>query len=165
MILKRRHPGRVLTPGERGIARGVFGDALDVDTVRIRAARWWPFQPRDVAMAPDGDIWLPPEGPLWRLDFASAEPALQALFVHELAHCWQHQRGLFLPLRRHPFCRYAYRLEPGRPLARYGIEQQAMIVQHAFERRHAGAPDAALEALLAEAGFRIEALSRRERVG
>jgi hypothetical protein len=33
---------------------------------------------------------------------------------------------------RHPFCRYAYRLTPGKPFARYGIEQQAEIVRHRF---------------------------------
>jgi len=56
-------------------------------------------------------------------------------------------------LRRHPFCRYDYRIEPGRSLARYGIEQQAMIVEHAFIARQAGTPEPALEALLAEAGL------------
>jgi hypothetical protein len=33
---------------------------------------------------------------------------------------------------RHPFCRYAYALRPGKPFARYGIEQQAEIVRHRF---------------------------------
>jgi hypothetical protein len=149
----RRTPSRPLTAGERGIAAAMFGEALDPAKVRIHHARWWPFQPHNVAMAPDGDLWIHPGAWFWREDFAAAEPALQALFVHELTHCWQHQRGLFLPLRRHPFCRYRYTIEPGRPLVRYGIEQQAMIVQHAFEARRRAAPDAVLEELLAEAGL------------
>ena len=33
---------------------------------------------------------------------------------------------------RHPFCSYAYVLEPGKPFGRYGIEQQAEIVAHRF---------------------------------
>lgn len=33
---------------------------------------------------------------------------------------------------RHPFCRYGYSLSPGKPFARYGIEQQAEIVRRAF---------------------------------
>jgi hypothetical protein len=45
---------------------------------------------------------------------------------------WQWQQGVFLPLRRHPFCRYDYVLEPGKPFARYGLEQQAEIARHAF---------------------------------
>jgi hypothetical protein len=47
---------------------------------------------------------------------------------------WQAQtRGRwYLVLRRHPWCRYDYALKPGWPLERYGIEQQAEIVRHAF---------------------------------
>jgi hypothetical protein len=57
--------------------------------------------------------------------------------VHELTHVWQSQRHgtWWLPLRRHPFCRYDYRLKPDRPLERYGIEQQAEIVRHAYFSR------------------------------
>lgn len=110
----------------------MFGLALDPEPVRVHRHRWWPLQPRNVVMAPDGDIWIHPTDGLWRDDYAAAEPNLTALLVHELTHVWQHQRGIFLPLRRHPFCRYAYDLAPGRPLEAYGIEQQAMIVQHGW---------------------------------
>lgn len=131
----------------------MFGAALDPEPVRVHAGRWWPFQPRTVVMAPAGGIWFHPKGNLWRDDFARAHPRLQALFVHELTHIWQHQHGLCLPLRRHPFCRYDYAIVPGRPLERYGIEQQAMIVEHAYVARRAGAPDATLDALLRDAGL------------
>ncbi len=162
MILRRllggrRDIGRPLTPGERAIAQGVFGRALDPDPVRIHHARWWRFQPRRTVMAPDGDIWFVPGGGLWRADFTAAPLPLRQLLVDELTHCWQHQSGLYLPLRRHPFCRYDYRIEPGQPLTRYGIEQQAMIVEHAFAARQAGRPDAVLEALLARAGLHATA--------
>ncbi len=140
---------RPLTEGEAALAASLFGDALDPAPVRLHHRRWWPFQPKGCVMAPDGNIWFRPGDGLWREDFATAERSLAGLFVHELTHVWQHQRGLFLPLRRHPFCRYAYRLVPGRPLARYGIEQQAEIVRHAWAARTGAAPaDAALEALL-----------------
>ncbi len=142
--------GRGLTAGERALAARVFGPALALDAVRIHRARWWPLQPRQVAMAPDGDLWLSPAGDLWCADFAQAAPPRQALFVHELVHVWQHQRGLCLPLRRHPFCRYAYTLEDGRPLRRYGIEQQAMIVQHGWGRIARGEPLGPYAPLLAE---------------
>ena len=33
---------------------------------------------------------------------------------------------------RHPFARYRYTLKEGRPFERYGLEQQAEIVRHAF---------------------------------
>lgn len=59
---------------------------------------------------------------------------MQGLFIHEMTHVWQAQtRGRwYLPLMRHPFCRYAYTLQPGWKLGRYGIEQQAEIVRHIF---------------------------------
>lgn len=152
-MIRFRDSERPLTDGECAIARSVFGAALDPAEVRIHHARWFPFQPRRTVMAPDGDIWFAPGGGLWRADFAQAERQLQHLFVHELTHVWQHQRGLCLPLRRHPFCRYEYRVVPGLPLVRYGIEQQAMIVQHAFAARQAGCADAVLEGLLSGAGM------------
>jgi hypothetical protein len=37
---------------------------------------------------------------------------------------------------RHPFCRYAYQLEPGKAFDRYGIEQQAEIIRHRFLADH-----------------------------
>jgi hypothetical protein len=153
-----RDPGRPLTPGERALADGLFGAALDPRPVRLHPAKWWVFQPRNVVMAPDGGIWFHPHGGLWRDDFAAASPRMRALFAHELTHVWQHQRGLFLPLRRHPFCRYRYRLVPDRPLVRYGIEQQATIVEDAFVGRECGAPHAALERLLIDAGLNGQAV-------
>ncbi|HEU4960552.1 MAG TPA: vgr related protein [Sphingomonas sp.] len=115
--------------------------------------KWAFFQPRHVVMAPRGCIHFHPAGTLYRDDFAAASLADQGLFIHEMTHVWQHQRGIFLPLARHPFCRYRYTLVPGRPFGRYGIEQQAEIVRHAFLLRHGislpGKPDrAAYERLL-----------------
>jgi hypothetical protein len=74
-------------------------------------------------------------------DFAAEPLHRQGLFIHEMTHVWQAQtRGRFyLPLMRHPFCRYSYAIEEGRPFARYGLEQQAEIVRHIFLAKH-GAP-------------------------
>ncbi len=126
--------GRQLTVGEAALAASMFGDAIALERVRIHRARWFPFQPRDVVMAPDGHIWCPSEGSTWREDFSTGGLRSQGLLIHELTHVWQAQRGgrWFLPLARHPFCRYAYEWQPGRAFARYGLEQQAEIVRHAF---------------------------------
>lgn len=123
---------RPLTPGEAELARSVFGDALDPARAFVANRKWAFFQPRNTTMAPLGTIHFNPASGLYREDFSAAPLMLQGLFVHELVHVWQHQQGLFLPLRRHPFCRYGYVLEPCRPFLRYGIEQQAEIVRHAF---------------------------------
>ncbi len=125
---------RALTEAEQALARSMFGEAIDLGRVRIRRATWWPFQPRNALMAPDGDIWCHPQGNLWCDCYASAGLSMQALFVHEMTHVWQAQRGgrWYLPLMRHPFCLYDYRVKQGKPFRRYGIEQQAEIVEHAF---------------------------------
>lgn len=125
---------RRLTAGEAALVAGLFGDAVDCARVRLIRRRWWPFHPRRFIMAPDGNLWFHPDGPLWRDDFAAESPTLQGLFIHEMTHVWQAQRGgrWFLPLMRHPFCHYRYSIRPGKPFRRYGIEQQAEIARHAF---------------------------------
>lgn len=125
---------RSLTDGEIALARSVFGNSVDYSAVRLIRRKWWPLQPRTVVMAPGGNIHFHPHGTLWSEDF-SAEPLWrQGLFIHEMTHVWQSQtRGRFyLPLMRHPFCRYRYELAEGRPFERYGLEQQAEIVRHVF---------------------------------
>jgi hypothetical protein len=134
--------GRPLSHGEIALAGGLFGDAIDYRQVRLHHRKWWPLQPRDWIMAPAGELWLHPDGPLAGIDFAEAGLVLQGLFIHEMTHVWQHQQGIRLLLRRHPFCRYDYRLEPGKRFEDYGIEQQAEIVRDAFLASR-GAPRAA----------------------
>ncbi len=125
---------RPLTHGEIALAHSMFGRAVDYAPVRIKRRRWWWFQPRDIVMAPCGHLHFHPLSEQYCDDFAAASLEQQGLFIHEMTHVWQSQaRGRYwLPLMRHPFCRYDYRVTPGRPLHRYGIEQQAEIVRHAF---------------------------------
>ena len=126
--------GRALTAGEIAIARSVFGDAIDYAQVRLFRRKWWPFHPRNAAMAPMGNIYFHPQGSAWSEDFSKEPLGRQGFFIHEMTHVWQTQtKGRFyLPLMRHPFCRYDYRLKPGQPFGRYGLEQQAEIVRHKF---------------------------------
>ena len=92
------------------------------------------IQPREVVMAPCGHLHFHPRTSLYRDDFDAADVGSQGLFLHEMTHVWQTQtRGRFyLPLMRHPFCRYRYSFEPGKPFAHYGLEQQGELVRHAF---------------------------------
>ena len=112
----------------------VFGGAIDCDPVRIKRRRWFPFQPANTLMAPTGHVHFHPRSPLYVDDFAAAGLQAQALFLHEMTHVWQtqHKGHWYLPLARHPLCRYDYVLKPGWRLDRYGIEQQAEIVRHMF---------------------------------
>jgi len=133
---------RSLTPGEIELLRSVFADAIDYSKIRLVKGKWWPFQPRNAAMAPMGNIYFHPDGGGWSDDFSKEPLSRQGFFVHEMTHVWQTQaKGRFyLPLMRHPFCRYGYSIAPGRPFERYGLEQQAEIVRHVFLAKHGGNP-------------------------
>ena len=125
---------RPLTFGEIELARSVFGDAIAYGRVSLVRRKWWPFQPPGIVMAPSGNIHFHPKSTHWSDDFSKEGLSLQGLFIHEMTHVWQAQtRGRwYLPLMRHPFCRYGYKLVEGRPFDRYGLEQQAEMVRHRF---------------------------------
>ena len=133
---------RSLTPGEIALARSMFGDAIDYSKVRLIRRKWWPFQPKDTVMAPTGNLHFHPKSKLWSEDFSREPLGKQELFIHEMTHVWQSQtRGrFFLPLTRHPFCRYGYTVRDGRPFEHYGVEQQAEIVAHLFLQQHGAGP-------------------------
>lgn len=144
---------RPLTLGERAMAASVFGDAIDYERVRIHLRKWFFLHPAKVIMAPDGHIWVHPKSGLWADDYSAASIGLQGLFVHEMTHVWQAQRKgkWYLPLMRHPFCRYDYVFVPGRPIEQYGLEQQAEIVRHIFLQRRGVRPDGVAELAQLEA--------------
>ena len=123
---------RRLTDNEKALARSVYRNAIDLDAVEVRRRTWAFFQPRHTVMAPNGHIHLHPANSLWSEDFSLEPLGTRGLFLHELCHVWQHQRGVYLPLARHPFCRYSYAFKPGWRLPQYGLEQQAEIVRHAY---------------------------------
>ena len=120
------------------LVRSVFGTAIDCARVTIRRRRWFPFQPRSVTMAPTGHIHFHPLSASYCDDFSRAGVMLQGHFIHEMVHVWQVQtRGWWYLILRRPFSRrYDYSLRPGWKLERYGIEQQAEIVRHAFLLRN-----------------------------
>ncbi len=111
---------RPLTPGEVELARSMFGDAIDYGRVRLVRAKWWPFQPKGIVMAPTGNIHFHPDGRLWSEDFSRERLSLQGLFIHEMTHVWQSQkRGRFyLVVLRPPIFRYYYQPVVGRPVDR-----------------------------------------------
>lgn len=123
---------RGLTGGETALARSIYRDSIDLSAVEIRRRKWAFFQPRAIAMAPTGHVHFHPDGANWSEDFSVEGLGLRGLFLHELCHVWQWQRGIYLPLARPPFCRYSYALKPGWRLQRYGLEQQAEIVRHTY---------------------------------
>lgn len=121
---------RRLTPAERALADEMFGAGLEPSRVRILAIPLWP---RAFVAGPGLIVWPDRELPE---DFGAAPLGLQAVFMHELTHIWQAQRGVWLPWAklRAGDCpaSYAYDLSAGQDFAALNIEQQAMVVQHAF---------------------------------
>ena len=107
-------------------------------------------------MAPTGHIHFHPAADNYCEDFGLADVPLQGHFIHEMTHVWQTQtRGTWYLLLVRPFSsRYDYTLRPGWSLDRYGIEQQAEIVRHAFLLRNgwkvAGVSDRAAYDLLVD---------------
>ncbi|MET0293650.1 MAG: hypothetical protein ABW042_01430 [Phenylobacterium sp.] len=127
---------RRLTAGELALAGEVFGAQLDAARVWISAIPLWN---RAFVAGPALMIW-PRRG--WREDFWDAPIAVQAVFVHELTHVWQAQRGVNLLLGKlragdGPGA-YAYNLATCGGFDSLNIEQQAMVVEHAFRLRRGG---------------------------
>lgn len=140
-----RH-GRRLTEGEIALLRGVYGNGIAYDRVRLFSRPWMPIFPRNRGMAPNGNVYMP--GNKYADDYASpgVPLGLQAVFVHEGAHLYQWYGLGWIVWLRGPFARnYRYRLVPGRRYAEYGLEQMGMIAQHWFilasGGRPAGLPD------------------------
>ncbi|WP_235528790.1 MULTISPECIES: hypothetical protein [unclassified Phenylobacterium] len=124
---------RRLTPGERRLCGQVFAAGLDADRVRIFSQPAWP---RPFVLSGSLVVW-PSDSAL--ADFSTAPLWLRSVLVHELVHVWQAQNGVFLPFAKLKAgdgqAAYAYDLADGRPFSQMNIEQQAMVVQHAYMAR------------------------------
>ena len=108
----------------------------------MRRRKWWWLQPPQITMAPWGHIHFHPASASYCDDFSAARMELQAHFIHEMTHVWQaHTRGRWWVVLRGMWDRqYGYTLREGWPLQRYGLEQQAEIIAHAFLYRCGAAP-------------------------
>jgi hypothetical protein len=123
---------RRLTAGERALAAEWFGQGLDAARLRLFALPLWN---RAFVAGPGLIVWPATSA---RLDFSNPDTPLrtQAVFVHELTHAWQAQNGIGLLVAKlragdKPES-YSYDLTAGPAFADLNIEQQAMVVEHAF---------------------------------
>ena len=133
---------RRLTLSERALASEMFGDGLESGRVRILAIPVWP---RAFVAGPSLIVWPARALPA---DFSGTSLRTQATFVHELTHVWQAQNGVRLILAKlragDSAASYAYDLTADTDFAALNIEQQAMVVEHAFlASRGASTPFAA----------------------
>lgn len=138
---------RSLTGGEKILARQVFGDRIQLDTVRFVASPK-PFDRAFVAGRWFGRDWI-----IWPnatlADDYSIHPLLQrrATFIHELVHVWQAQQGVNLAWAKiragDSADAYGYVPDDNCLWGGLNIEQQAMVVEHAFKLSQGGSAPAA----------------------
>jgi hypothetical protein len=89
-------PGRALHEDEIELGREAFtrafgsDEGFDYSAVRVINGKFVPWQPSNVAIAPDGNIYYPSD--CGNLAVCGGE-SIAALFVHELTHAWQYQQG------------------------------------------------------------------------
>lgn len=133
---------RKLTAGEIALAQSVYQSSLNYDRIRIHKGKLIPyFQYNRVAMSPFGTMHFPRD--LYVDDFSQADTSKQHLFIHEMAHVWQHQLGLKLWLDgailgakggyRNNVC-YAYEAHCAtrERLNQFNMEQQADLIADWF---------------------------------
>jgi len=121
---------RQLTIGEIALAKTLYGYSIRYHQVWIHRESYLPFnmQLDDVAMTPNGEMWYR-EG-TYSPDFSlEKELAKKHLFMHEMMHVWQTQKGMFVRTRGlfSGIADYTYSLDKS-DLFHYGLEQQASIV-------------------------------------
>ncbi|QJW57840.1 hypothetical protein HL670_04762 [Serratia plymuthica] len=122
---------RLMTLGEISMARRVFGKSVTYSRVWVHCDSYLPFglQGKHVGMSPNGEIYFRKEE--YEVDFSRVRMyKKQHLFIHELAHVWQHQHGQWVRLRG-AFswaANYNYRLDVNKTLTNYSLEQQASII-------------------------------------
>ncbi|WP_435979647.1 type IV secretion protein Rhs [Psychrobacter sp. DM4] len=124
---------RYLTDGEIILARSVFGEDINLDKVALKTA-WWVL--KNYAVSPNGNIYFSAAD--WIEDFAQTTLSKQSWLIHELTHVWQLQQGIKVVRGAVFDRRYRYIIKTGKSFFRYGIEQQARMVQDYFIRRQRG---------------------------
>lgn len=129
---------RSLTDGERRLARSVFGEAIDLASVRLFGAPW-PFDRAFVPGVVGRRCWIVWPGRALPGDIAQAPVSAQATLIHELVHVWQAQNGINLIWAKlkagDRAASYVYSLDADCGWDRLNIEQQASAVEHWFRLR------------------------------
>jgi hypothetical protein len=136
---------RSLTAGEISLAQEIFGNSVDYTTVKIHDRPFAPFHQRNVAMTPNGQMYM---NGCYSEDYSKTDPQWRSLFIHEMTHVWQYQNKVLNLIAsaleinlKHKFnynAAYAFQLDAGKDLLDYGMEQQAAIVEEYFLVKHEG---------------------------
>ena len=131
---------RKLTVNEILMAKSMFLNSINYNKVKIHMDTYIFFQPSDVIMTPNGELYAPKL--VFKVDYALESPAWKTLFIHEMSHVWQYQNNILDPEKsgvteffRNGFSykrAYYYTLKENTILTDYYMEQQAAIVEEYF---------------------------------
>ncbi len=93
---------RRMTSGELTLARSIFENTIDYNKVWIHNEKYLPGQGERTAMTPNGEMYYPDA--VYSSDFSSQSmpgeretvAGASHLFIHEMMHVWQYQKGMQL---------------------------------------------------------------------
>ncbi|MDR2207558.1 MAG: hypothetical protein LBE22_01080 [Azoarcus sp.] len=124
---------RGLTNGEMKMLIRLFGASIPYRAVKIYNRKWMKLQSDSRAVAPDGNLYIPP-GTWFEEDFSTiSDLSRKHKFVHEMVHVWQYHRSglLSMAVRGIPSLfnkGYDYELDQKKTLTDYSLEAQANIL-------------------------------------
>ncbi|MCQ6652736.1 type IV secretion protein Rhs [Escherichia coli] len=126
---------RRMTSGELALARSIFENTIDYSKVWIHNEKYLPGQGERTAMTPNGEMYYPDA--VYSSDYSSQTmpgdretvAGASHLFIHEMMHVWQYQKGYAVKLRGlfSWAANYHYDLNL-QSISSYSMEQQASIV-------------------------------------
>jgi hypothetical protein len=135
-LIRRKRP---LSLQEITLAQSIIVNAADWSKVLIADGAWWLVYPH-TAITCNNTIVFPRN--YYQQDFSQCNLDMQAWFVHELVHVWQHQHGfpiLFagvcLAIKGGYYRARAYQypdLSSIKSFDYLNMEQQARVIQHYF---------------------------------
>ncbi|MCJ2918470.1 type IV secretion protein Rhs [Escherichia coli] len=96
---------RRMTSGELTLARSIFENTIDYSKVWIHNEKYLPGQGERTAMTPNGEMYYPDA--VYSSDYSSQTmpgdretvAGASHLFIHEMMHVWQYQKGYAVKLR------------------------------------------------------------------
>ena len=120
---------RLLTLGEIRLATELYGHNIRYNRVWIHHGSYFPFnmQGKSIAVTPNGEMWF--EVNVYKDDYSLSPVRYKYIFLHEMMHVWQYQRGMNVRMRGMVSwaVKYNYDLSKN-SLKEYSMEQQASIV-------------------------------------
>lgn len=125
---------RNLSSGEIAILGPIFGSTLRYQSIKCDVNSADVGGPSN-SITPAGVAYFSRH--LYNNDFSGEAPDYKWVFVHEMAHVWQWQHGIypvwaavgaFIENLGNYAKAYSYQIEKGKPFREYNLEQQAAIV-------------------------------------